>query len=103
MNKDIAKKIISDLEEYCIGLGGEPDGDDYLQTLIQSALDAKDDEIASFKRQFEGMVEALEDAIDCVQAWSSYASDYFKDKHDLEGDLTRLNAALAYYKQSKEK
>lgn len=37
---------------------------------------------------------ALADAIECVEAWSAYASDYFKDKHDLAGDLARLRAAI---------
>ena len=29
-----------------------------------------------------------------VKAWGGYASDYFKDKHDFQGDLDRLRAAL---------
>jgi len=37
---------------------------------------------------------ALEEAIESVEEWSAYASDYFKEKHDLEGDLSRLRAAL---------
>jgi len=39
--------------------------------------------------------EALRDAIECVEHWSSYASLYFQDKHNLVGDLDRLRAALA--------
>lgn len=43
----------------------------------------------------ERLEAALLDAVECVEHWSAYASDYFKDKHDLEGDLTRLRAALS--------
>ena len=38
--------------------------------------------------------EALADAIDCVQDWGLYASPYFIEKHDLNGDVKRLRAAL---------
>ncbi len=33
---------------------------------------------------------ALRDAIGCIEDWASYASEYFQEKHDLAGDLTRL-------------
>ncbi len=38
--------------------------------------------------------EALADAIECVQDWGLYASPYFIEKHDLNGDVKRLRAAL---------
>jgi hypothetical protein len=38
--------------------------------------------------------KALEDAIEMVEHWGGYASDYFRDKHDLAGDLSRLRAEL---------
>lgn len=44
--------------------------------------------------EIERLRAALTDAIETVNFWASYASDYFKDKQDLEGDLTRLRAAL---------
>lgn len=56
--------------------------------VIADALAAQQERI----RTLEG---ALTDAIECVESWSGYASSYFQDKHDLEGDLKRLNAALA--------
>lgn len=36
----LAREICKAWGEYCDGMGGTPDGDDYLQTLIQSALSA---------------------------------------------------------------
>ena len=38
--------------------------------------------------------KALADAIECVIDWAHYASPYFIEKHDLNGDLARLRAAL---------
>jgi len=37
---------------------------------------------------------ALREAIDAIEGWAGYASDYFRDKHDLAGDLSRARAAL---------
>jgi hypothetical protein len=39
--------------------------------------------------------EALTEAREDVAHWGGYASDYFKEKHDLAGDLARIDAALA--------
>ena len=70
--------------------------------LTISQLDWGMEQIADLKRQLaeaegtEGRLrEALKDAIACVEEWSGYASGYFKDKHDLSGDLERLRAALS--------
>lgn len=38
--------------------------------------------------------EALADAIVCVQDWSAYVAPYYLEKHDLDGDVKRLRAAL---------
>ena len=39
--------------------------------------------------------KALREAIEMVESWGAYASDYFKDKHNLAGDIAELRAALA--------
>lgn len=31
-------------------------------------------------------------AIDMVEHWGTYAGDYFKEKHDLKGDIALLKA-----------
>lgn len=41
------------------------------------------------------LVEALEEARELVESWGAYAPQYFQEKHDLAGDLVRLDAALA--------
>jgi len=43
----------------------------------------------------ERLRAALRDARECVETWAGYASEYFRDKHDLAGDLARIDAALA--------
>jgi hypothetical protein len=37
----------------------------------------------------------LREAIEVIEGWSVYAPNYFKEKHNLQGDLDRLHAALA--------
>lgn len=44
--------------------------------------------------RIEALEKALEDAIESIEAWGAYASEYFKDKHDLEGDIARARSAL---------
>jgi len=41
------------------------------------------------------LVSALSEAVILVGDWGAYASEYFQNKHDLKGDIKRLNAAIA--------
>lgn len=45
-------------------------------------------------RDVEPLVEALREAVDMVADWAGYASPYFQEKWDLDGDLAKLRAAL---------
>jgi hypothetical protein len=45
---------------------------------------------------------ALLEAIEIIDFWSSYASNYFKDKHGLAGDIARLRACAATKPQETE-
>jgi hypothetical protein len=40
-------------------------------------------------------LEALKEARAMVVSWAAYADPYFQEKHDLAGDLSRIDAALA--------
>lgn len=40
----------------------------------------------------EALEAALGEAIDAIEDWGGYVSDYFKDKHDLQSDINRLKA-----------
>lgn len=52
------------------------------------------DEIEKLRVERDALRAALVKAIDCVQFWAAYASEYFQDKHDLADDLRDLRAAL---------
>ncbi|MGL4651467.1 MAG: hypothetical protein ACRC1H_18825 [Caldilineaceae bacterium] len=42
----------------------------------------------------ERLRAALREAADSIESWGAYASDYFRQKHDLAGDVARARAAL---------
>ena len=65
----------------------DPEGDYVRFTDHQASL-------AAVTADRDRMVEALKTAIEEVEFWSGYASDYFKDKHGLAGTLAHLRAAL---------
>ena len=69
----------------------------------------KDARIAELEKDRETFLEeagrlrtALLDAIECVDFWGSYASDYFKEKHDLAGEIARLTATATTKPQETE-
>jgi hypothetical protein len=49
----------------------------------------------TLQAEIDRLREALEAAREDVAHWGNYASDYFKEKHDLDGDLARIDATLA--------
>jgi acyl-CoA reductase-like NAD-dependent aldehyde dehydrogenase len=65
--------------------------------LGEKARDARDlharAELAEAQR--DRLAAVLEDAIECIEHWAAYAGDYFRNKHDLDGDLARFRTALA--------
>lgn len=65
-----------------------------LQAAAETAV-AKDQECRRLTAEIERLRAALRDARECVETWAGYASEYFRDKHDLAGDLARIDAALA--------
>ena len=50
---------------------------------------------ADLMTENERLRAALRDARECIEAWAGYASEYFREKHGLAGDLARIDAALA--------
>lgn len=50
--------------------------------------------LSSYKEEVERLRRVLAEARDDMQAWQSYASDYFRDKHDADGDLAKIDQAL---------
>ena len=45
-------------------------------------------------RQRDELLAALKDAREMVSDWAGYASPYFQEKHDIDGDLKKLDAAI---------
>ena len=50
---------------------------------------------AELDRQRAELMEALKDAREMVSDWAGYASPYFQEKHDIDGDLKKLDDAIA--------
>ncbi|MFK7671792.1 hypothetical protein [Pseudomonas lundensis] len=48
---------------------------------------------AELKAEVEGLRKSLLDAAEEIDAWGSYASDYFQEKHDLAGCVAKFHAA----------
>ena len=46
-------------------------------------------------RQRDELLAALKDAREMVSDWGAYATAYMQEKHDLAGDLERLDAAIS--------
>ena len=51
-------------------------------------------ECARLRKENERLREALREAADGIESWGAYASDYFKEKWDLAGDIARARRAL---------
>lgn len=46
-------------------------------------------------RQRDELLSALKEARELVEDWGAYAPAYMQEKHDLEGDMNKLDAAIA--------
>ena len=55
---------------------------------------ANPDTILELIRQRDELLAALKDAREMVSDWAGYASPYFQEKHDIDGDLKKLDAAI---------
>ena len=44
-------------------------------------------EFEKLKKENEELRQGYKEAVQDIEGWAAYASDYFKEKHDLAGDL----------------
>jgi hypothetical protein len=65
-----------------------------LTSAGQTAFSSVNDAVAAIIVERDALVQALIDAKEDVESWSSYADDYFKKKHNLQRDLDRIQAAI---------
>ena len=93
-----------------VGYIDEDDNHDPIATVDVTIYDGFEDEslgIAQFIaaanpaaileliRQRDELLAALKDAREMVSDWGAYATAYMQEKHDLAGDLERLDAAIS--------
>ena len=92
-----------------VGYIDEDDNHDPIATVDVTIYDGFEDEslgIAQFIaaanpaaileliRQRDELLAALKDAREMVSDWAGYASPYFQEKHDIDGDLKKLDDAI---------
>lgn len=58
-------------------------------TILKEAAD----EITALRAKVKALQEALVDASERVADWGAYAGKYFQEKHDLEGEVSRIRRA----------
>jgi ABC-type transporter Mla subunit MlaD len=75
-----------------------------LALLEQTAekLGAAKARISTLEALTDQLAEALRDAMENMDGWASYASDYFRMKHNLSGDLAEIARAIAAAEADKE-
>ena len=54
-------------------------------------------------RQRDELLASLKEARELVEDWGAYAPAYMQEKHDLQGDLDKLDAAIANANTNTEK
>jgi hypothetical protein len=66
-----------------------PEYDDIVEARSKLSGDA---ELNAARVQL--LAKALRDARESMPSWQSYASDYFKEKHNADKDIAAIDAAL---------
>ncbi len=51
--------------------------------------------LKALKQQRDELVASLKEARELVEDWGAYAPAYMQEKHDLQGDLDKLDASIA--------
>ena len=68
---------------------------DAIEAVMEFMKAAGPQEILALIRQRDELLEALKDAREMVSDWAGYASPYFQEKNDIDGDLKKLDDAIA--------
>lgn len=54
------------------------------------------------RRRADKLVEVLREARDAIEDWAGYVSEYFREKHDLDGDLAKIDILLREQEEGHE-
>lgn len=57
-------------------------------------VDQAETALAEARAEIARLRNELNEAADSIESWGAYASDYFKDKHDLDADIKRFRDAV---------
>ena len=75
-------QVITERDQLCAEIAG-----------LKTGYEAYERVNAELKAEVEGLRKSLLDAAEEIDAWGSYASDYFQEKHDLAGCVAKFHAA----------
>ena len=70
---------------------------EYMDAPLNNPADVAD-AAAELRRLWavnQELLEALKDAVNAIEHWGSYSSDYFQQKWDLHSDINAARAAIA--------
>jgi hypothetical protein len=65
------------------------------RTTERVLCDEAADEIERLRAKEARLREALQHAVEELEFWGAYASDYFKEKHGFDETIEKLSTALA--------
>ena len=91
IDHEAVKKCAQDCVELARGKEAEMQASDMAGVvgLAVAYLDLHA-QLAAKDRRISALEAALGEAIESIEDWGAYISDYFRDKHDLRGDIARL-------------
>lgn len=62
------------------------------EKLERAEVDRLTADLATARAEITELRAALREAADDIESWGAYASDYFQEKWDLAGDVTKYRA-----------
>ena len=68
--------------------------DPNIDEVYQNKIAALRAQLAQAQAERDRLRALAEEAIESIEDWAGYADAYFQNKHDLQGELARLRAAL---------